>query len=330
MSDLVLLDFANFSFDRFAKVQRILKPDKTVPVLTHFKPDATDRYEFAKKVVNATLTLLDSWKKLPGGKLPSESNKRYIGELASLAFSVLYERPVVANTEYIIEKRHVSFILKLADVKLLEQAFIELNHLAASLFNQIFEFNELDFFEYSAASLLSIPIPRTSPSEATINIVLLSQISLLKTLSTFLIKQPRPVANSIVLDAFGSTAGPRAWCALLAQPTRDQKLTLFSKLLFALSNNASLKPSFQYRILALRLIPKIEDNYINLTLGTFESLRNISKMTTRDIVSEFGSKILKLSTERLSQLRKSDNYVLFFEICFNAAKQVSINYLDKL
>lgn len=328
MSDLVLLDFSNFSFDRFAKVQRILKPDNSLPAPTHPKSDATDRYELAKKVVNATLTLLESWKKSPGTSSSSGPNKRYISELASLAFSVIYERPVVNNTEYIIEKRHVSFILKLADVKMVDQALIELNHLAARLFNQIIDLNELEFFECSAASLLSIPIPRTSPSEATINIVILSQISLLKTLSTFLIKQPRPISNSAVLDAFGSPAGPRAWCALLAQPTRDQKLTLFSKLLFALSNNASLKPSFQYRILALRLIPKIENNYINLTLGTFESLRNISKMTTQDIVSEFGSKILKLSTERLSQLRKSDNYVLFFEICFNAAKQVSIYYFD--
>lgn len=326
MSDLILLDFADLSFDRFSKVQHLLKPGNTLPANAHSKSDVNDRYDLARKVINATLTLLDSWKNEQETKISSNTNKRYICELASLAFGVLYEQPVTANTDYKVEKRHVSFTLKLVDIGMLDQAFIELDHIAISLLKHLLDFKKLEFLEYSAASLLSLPIPSTSPSEATINIVILSQIALFKALSKILKTQSRPVANSTVLGAFESSAGPLAWCALLAQPKRDQKLTLISKLLFALSNNSSIQTSFKYRLLALRLIPVIEQNYINLTLGTFESLRKISKMSTQEIVQSFGFEILLLSSVRLSQLRKSDNYVLFFEMCYNAAKQVSLLY----
>lgn len=323
MSDLILFDFADLSFDRFSKVQHLLKPGNTIPANTHIKSNVNDRYALAKKIINATLTLLDSSKNKQETQI---SNKRHIFELASLAFGVLYEAPVTANTDYKVEKRHISFTLKLVDIGMLDQAFIELDNLAISLFNHLLDFKKLEFLEYSAASLLSLPIPNIGPSEATINIVLLSQIALFKALSKILKMQPRPVANSTVLGAFESSAGPLAWCALLTQPNRDQKLTLISKLLFALSNNSSIQTSFKYRLLALRLIPVIEQNYINLTLGTFESLRKISKMSIQEIVQNFGFQILLLSSGRLSQLRKSDNYVLFFEMCYNAAKQVSLLY----
>lgn len=119
-----------------------------------------------------------------------------------------------------------------------------------------------------------------------------------------------------------SDNGPRAWCLLLSSTTCTQKLVLIAKLLFALSNNSSICTAFEYRLVALRLLPVLENNYINLTIGTFESLRKISKMSTKSIVTEFGGKLLQLVYNRLNDLRPFEQFTTFYEMCYTAAKQV--------
>lgn len=223
MNELVLLDFNNFSLERFIKVQGILQPTETNTHKTHTRStsdvhttefrrsqsknkklsrpaikDSTDRIEFARKVVNSTLSILDSWKEnqQKHSKSRSSSETMYLYESASLAFGALYEKKLESNDPLEVEKRHVSFILKLLEVQMINQAIKELNTLAESLLAHISSPVEEACSNILATALLSMTIPLNTP-ESTANVVILSQIALLKALSKYPKKQIKPIRSAV-------------------------------------------------------------------------------------------------------------------------------------
>lgn len=228
MNELVLLDFNNFSLERFTKVQGILQPTETnITPKSHTRSasnlnsiidsrrlksktttssrvlskDPTDRIEFARKVVNSTLSILDSWKanQSEQSKPKTLTSKKYLYESASLAFSALYEKNSDTQDPLSVEKRHVSFILKLIDVQMIDQAWKELGFLSKSLLSQLDNSNnKLDSNDFAAA-LLSIPIP-SNASESLASIITLSQIALLKALSKYSKKQAKPIASAVCIN----------------------------------------------------------------------------------------------------------------------------------
>lgn len=214
MSERVLLDFNNFSLERFVKVQGILQPaELNVPLKSrsatsldarHSKPvgrtrstkDMTDRIEFARKVVNSTLSMLDSWKadQPDPTKARTASSKKYLYESAALAFNALYEEKTTSSDAFDVEKRQISFILKLIDVQMVDQAMRELNSLAQHILAELgIQSKSTDT---SASTLLTIPIFPTI-SESTANVVILSQIALLKALSKYTKRQAKPIPSSV-------------------------------------------------------------------------------------------------------------------------------------
>lgn len=100
---------------------------------------------------------------------------------------------------------------------------------------------------------------------------------------------------------------------------KTQKLTLIAKLLFSLSNNCSIPTAFEYRLVALEILPTLEDIYINLTSGTFESLR---KSSGKVMINEYGTGILELIKERWMDLRQFKKFISMAEQCYRAAKEV--------
>lgn len=127
-----------------------------------------------------------------------------------------------------------------------------------------------------------------------------------------------------MLQSINSPNGPPAWCRLLAADAKTQKLTLLAKLLFALSNNSSIPTAFEYRLTALCILPNFENNYINLTIGTYESLRKNMKMSALDVAEKFGTSILPLVANRSLELQKFSQFTTVIELCYTATKQVSI------
>lgn len=219
MNDLVLLDFNNFSLERFAKVQGILQPTeknippkarttsnmqsrRTKPIIPTVKAkDSTDRIEFARKVVNSTLSTLDLWKadqKEPTkAKIPP--SKKYVYESASLAFRALYEKNSESHDSFDVEKRHISFVLKLIDVQMVNQAIRELETLAKSILTRL---NALpDTHSNLPSRLLLIPIP-LNPSESLVDVVILSQIALLKAISKYAKNQVKPIESAVSFNFF--------------------------------------------------------------------------------------------------------------------------------
>lgn len=212
MSELVLLDFTDYSLERFTKVQRILQPTepnmpsksrsgtsidsrraKTRNVSSNVK-DPTDRIDFARKVVNSTLKTFDSWKGQESSQTKLLTSKKYVYESASLAFSALYEKKSENKDPFDVEKRHISFVLKLIDAHMVDQAVIELNTIAQSL---TFYFNiEIDESTNLLPALLVIPISPQVP-ESTANVVILSQIALLKAVSKYPKSQTKPIFNKV-------------------------------------------------------------------------------------------------------------------------------------
>lgn len=190
MSELALLDFNNFSLDRFKKVQVILTSGSTVVPRT--KPD---RYEFARKVVNLTLTTLEEWK--IDTKRCSTTERKYVHETASLAFRALYEqqngRKPTKGVD--VEKRHVSFALKLIDAGMIEAAVTELKEFEQRIMGRL---DWVDFALASLEGLLRIPIPsKEKLDEALVGVIVIAQIALLKALSKYPKGSSKPISNAV-------------------------------------------------------------------------------------------------------------------------------------
>lgn len=203
MSDPALLDFNNFSLERFARVQGILQPTDPNALAKHrpaasarrVKPAAPatqppNRVDFAKKIINSTLGVLDSWK--TDQKEAKTANRKYLYESTTLAFAVLYENRNGPSSDQDIEKRHISFVLKLIDAQMVDQAMHEMSILAQHMLQM------LGSTASPAASSILLHLPLTSnTSESTANVVVLSQIALLKGLSKYSKQQSKPISSQV-------------------------------------------------------------------------------------------------------------------------------------
>lgn len=126
-----------------------------------------------------------------------------------------------------------------------------------------------------------------------------------------------------------SDTGPPAWCRVRAGNASAPKMLLVAKLLFAISNNSSISTAFQFRLTALLIIPALDNTYVNLTIGTFESLRKISKLSTKTIVTNFGPQLIQLVNERQQELRHFEQFISFYEMCVTVAKQANAPNLEE-
>lgn len=107
--------------------------------------------------------------------------------------------------------------------------------------------------------------------------------------------------------------GIKFWVSRLPSATASQKYTLFAKLFFALSNRCSIPTSFQYRIIALRIFPTIEEPFVNMLLASYSSLRKKAGLSPQKIIQDFGELIVQLIKEKHSQLIKFPAFVVWFE-----------------
>lgn len=232
MNEVLLPDIRNLSFDRLSKIRNILQPalssavrsdtlptrrihndianrTQSSPSKKHSRLTASqaERQELALHIVNSASTVLESWKDKNSASRQSSSSstssftspepaadplKTAAYEAISLAFKTLYEhRGETSKKSLDVEKRHLSTILKLLDVPMIQESLKELQTLIQNL-----QANLNGTTHSNLASIFTIPSD-SDPSESTANLIVLTQIALLKALSKILGKDPKPVSNKV-------------------------------------------------------------------------------------------------------------------------------------
>lgn len=112
-----------------------------------------------------------------------------------------------------------------------------------------------------------------------------------------------------------SPDGVLNWISHLSPSSTQSKITLFGKLLLALSNTSSVPTSFYYRLTALQIIPasNIEGAYINLFLASYSSLGKKSNLSVEQVVLSYGDCIIDLVTNKHTQLSKFPAFINWFD-----------------
>lgn len=227
MSDIALPDIASLSFERLSKIKLILesetKPRSNPKGLTSTlgsgalprrpqpaskrspknlsqqnsfskEPVTTpaQKYKLAQHIITSSLNILDSWKSKNDSA--STASQKVIVEAASLSLRTLYKiRDQHSRDHLSTEKRHLSFVLKLLDVSMVDESIVELNRLIASICSAL----DNTIAHPQLASILLLKAGKQQVDESIANIVVLTQIALLKALSKFQANKQKPVSSKV-------------------------------------------------------------------------------------------------------------------------------------
>lgn len=244
MTEVALPDISNLSFERFSKIKSILQsqgPDShptikprsrstTSSTTSTSRRTATstssssssrskqqgnttpaEKQKLAHHILSSSLSIIDSWKGVPldNKQSTTSSSRNIIYEAASLAISTLYElRDEKSRKHLDTEKRHLSFILKLLDVPMIDESILELQTLTQSIHTAFHPPNKKlkktnNNNNHSLESILTLSPNTNSDTEAptlnesSANLVILTQIALLKALSKFPTKRTKPLSSKV-------------------------------------------------------------------------------------------------------------------------------------
>ncbi|CAN6674595.1 hypothetical protein TRVA0_057S00716 [Trichomonascus vanleenenianus] len=308
-----------------ASANRTLKPQASSRSLRSKKPAADctgelnsiENLELARQVVEVSIAIFESIKKAPDSQF-SDKSKKYIHEAASTGIGILYESGL--SIPYDVERIQLSFILKLLDLSMIEEALAELWILYTNLptgakHTSITRPSYDGYFKFNVTA-------KATPQLA--NVVVSAQVLLLKAVQKCAQKSFKPISNMVIANSVKDPlAGPIAWCEHIPEKAREQKLTLIGKLIMTLSNTASLPTALHIRLAALRVIPNPELSFYGAALSTFEAFRRQKSFDGHDFLRTYGDDILYLARENPSSLR-SEKFVALVSHC----RRISSNCND--
>lgn len=353
MNEVALPDVSNLSEERLSQIKLILQPkpsslsdsrekatkSNSIPQTNarQEKPSKSksvspepagssrsEKYKLAHHILSSSTTIIGTWKSKNTNDNTQHSHS-IIYEAASISLKTLYEvRDEQSRKQFNTEKRHLSFILKLLDVDMVNESIAELKLLIPHVYYAL----DNTKTKPTLASILSLSAYKSLVDESIANLVVLTQIALLKACSKCPAGTPKPVQSQSIINSVNASTGLLYWVSKLSANVGPGKLVLFGKLFFALSNTSSIPTCFHYRLTALLFIQpaSYEPVFINLFLASYSSLRKKAKYSVQQIVSTHGSDILKLVTQSSSAvLAKNETFVIWFESFYQSLASLSKN-----